>query len=149
MDDGAGILQNLNADHVEVRSPVMVQSLDPGARCAPHVTHHVSNQPPVFEANFFDNDIALKESVERTGAGWANEKLCALGAEAGSIEVQDLAHQANRFTPEVETHDRFGHRRDVVTFHPAYHAMMRIGLEARKPKWVGRLPNSLKWNAWV
>jgi putative acyl-CoA dehydrogenase len=125
MDDGAGILQNLNADHVEVRSPVMVQSLDLGARCAPHVTHHVSNQPPVFEANLFDNDIALKECVERTGAGWANEKLCALGAEAGSIEVQDLAHQANRFTPEVETHDRFGHRRDVVTFHPAYHELMR------------------------
>lgn len=118
-------MQNLNADHGGARSAARVHSLDPGAAGAPHVTHHVSNQPPVFEANLFDNDIALKEAIERARAGWAHERLQALGAQAGSMEVQDLARQANRFVPEIETHDRFGHRRDVVTFHPAYHELMR------------------------
>ncbi|MEY9524004.1 putative acyl-CoA dehydrogenase [Bradyrhizobium japonicum] len=88
-------------------------------------THQVSNQPPVFEANLFEIDPALKEAIDRAGASWAQERLLELGAEAGSIEVQHLARQANRFPPELETHDRFGNRCDLVFFHPAYHDLMR------------------------
>ncbi len=40
-----------------------------------------------------------------------------------------LGMLANRFTPELETHDRFGNRVDLVTFHPAYHALMKTSIE--------------------
>ncbi|MCO5125243.1 MAG: acyl-CoA dehydrogenase family protein, partial [Rhizobacter sp.] len=33
-------------------------------------------------------------------------------------------HQANRFEPELKTHDRTGHRIDEVEFHPSYHVLM-------------------------
>jgi putative acyl-CoA dehydrogenase len=36
-----------------------------------------------------------------------------------------LAILANRHTPELSTHDRYGRRLDVVTYHPAYHDLMR------------------------
>jgi putative acyl-CoA dehydrogenase len=94
------------------------------AGCA-HSTHQVTNQSPVFEANLFEIDLALKSAVDRANASWARDRLYQLGAEAGSLEVQELARQANRFPPELETHDRFGHRHDLVAFHPAYHELMR------------------------
>jgi hypothetical protein len=71
----------------------VVQSLDLGAISASHVTHHVSNQPPAFDANLFDNDIALKESAKRTAANSANEKWRGLGAEAGAGLNITAAHQ--------------------------------------------------------
>jgi putative acyl-CoA dehydrogenase len=37
--------------------------------------------------------------------------------------------EANEHTPVLHTHDRFGHRRDEVEFHPAWHALMRAGVE--------------------
>src|SRR5690606_20911656 len=35
----------------------------------------------------------------------------------------------NRFQPELDTHDRFGNRVDLVKFHPAYHALMKTAIE--------------------
>jgi putative acyl-CoA dehydrogenase len=37
---------------------------------------------------------------------------------------------ANRHPPELKTFDRCGQRLDEVEFHPAYHQMMRAGIEA-------------------
>ena len=37
--------------------------------------------------------------------------------------------EANEHPPVLHTHDRFGHRRDEVEFHPAWHALMRAGVE--------------------
>ena len=48
----------------------------------------------------------------------------ALGAEAGSAEMQAHARLANAHPPVLHTHDRFGHRIDQVEFHPSYHALM-------------------------
>jgi len=36
----------------------------------------------------------------------------------------ELGHLANKFPPEFDSHDRFGHRVDLVRFHPAYHQLM-------------------------
>ena len=94
-------------------------------------THRVDNQPPPFEdLNRYTSDKALIEAVGREGAGFAEGALVELGERVGSAEVQDQAMQANRHPPELKAFDRCGRRIDEVEFHPAYHALMRLGVEA-------------------
>ena len=89
-------------------------------------THEVFNQPPPFEdVNLFTSDGALIDAVEREGAGAAISSLTVFGKIAGSAEAQERARLANEHTPKLSTHDRQGRRRDTVTFHPAYHTLMR------------------------
>ena len=94
-------------------------------------THHVDNQPQPFEdVNRYTGDRALTEAVRREGAAFAERTFVELGARVGSAEVQDQAMYANRHPPELRAFDRFGRRIDEVHFHPAYHDLMRLGLEA-------------------
>lgn len=94
-------------------------------------THRVENQPPPFEnLNRYTGDQALIDAVRREGAGFAERTFVDLGERVGSAEVQDQAMQANRHPPELKAFDRFGRRIDEVEFHPAYHALMRLGLES-------------------
>jgi len=95
----------------------------------PFDTHEVVNQSgPLDDYDVFAADAALGDAVEREGAGWARVELGELGRRAGSAEAQELGRQANRFRPELRTHDRFGHRTDVVDYHPAYHELMRTAV---------------------
>src|SRR3984885_719253 len=95
------------------------------------VTHEVFNQPvELVDTNLYDSDIALKEAVAREGAGWASDALGAFGARAGSAEFLELGTLANKNPPELDTHDRYGRRVDLVRFHPSYHALMRAEVEA-------------------
>jgi putative acyl-CoA dehydrogenase len=108
-------------------------------------THEVSNQvPPLEEYNAYEQDQVLVAAVGREGAGWAAEHIRALGAEVGTAKVQDLARLANKFTPELKTHDRRGHRIDFVEYHPAYHELMRIafGAEVHSFAWTHDRPGS-------
>ncbi len=90
-----------------------------------HTTHTVFNQPPpIFDYNLFTQDTALVESVIRSGAGWAQDRLSDIGAFAGRSDVIQWGFDANRFEPVLQTHDRFGHRIDEIMFHPAYHHLM-------------------------
>jgi putative acyl-CoA dehydrogenase len=92
----------------------------------------VFNQPPPLENyNLFDSDCALKEAVHREGGGWIDAEARRLGELLGKPETINLGVLANRFAPELRTHDRFGYRIDEVAYHPAYHELMRIGIEAR------------------
>lgn len=94
-------------------------------------THDVTNQaPPLHGHNAFRVDPALREAVEREGAGWAGAALDAFGAVVASEEVQEWAHLANTNLPVLRTHDRWGHRVDRVDFHPSYHALMRVAFGA-------------------
>ncbi len=94
-------------------------------------THEVFNQPPPLQDyNPFTADAALREAVSREGAGWAADALATFGELTGRAEVIELGELANRHPPRLVTHDRFGHRIDEVEFHPAYHELMRIGVEA-------------------
>ncbi len=43
-------------------------------------------------------------------------------------ESIELGFQANEQKPVFHSHDRFGHRIDAVSFHPAYHQLMRKAL---------------------
>ncbi|MEG1029842.1 MAG: DNA alkylation response protein, partial [Brevundimonas sp.] len=75
-------------------------------------------------------DRALADAVRRSGGAQHEARLTALGARCGSAEVIDWGVQANRVPPVLDTHDRYGRRIDEVTFHPAYHQLMALGLEA-------------------
>ncbi len=92
-------------------------------------THEVFNQVPAFEdRNVYDLDQPLQEAVAREGAGWAQERFRAFGERVGSAEVIEWGMLANRNTPQLRSFDRYGHRIDEVEFHPAYHALMDLGL---------------------
>jgi putative acyl-CoA dehydrogenase len=92
----------------------------------------VFNQPPPLENyNLFDSDCALKEAVARNGGGWIDADARKLGELLGKPETINLGVLANRFPPELRTHDRFGYRIDEVAYHPAYHELLRIGIEAQ------------------
>ena len=105
----------------------------------------VFNQPPPLENyNLFESDSALREAVQREGAGWISAEACKFGGFLGRPETINLGVQANRFTPELRTHDRFGHRIDEVIYHPAYHELMRIGIAERchSLPWVEKRPGA-------
>ena len=94
-------------------------------------THDVTNQPPPFEGvNIFETDAALKTAVEKNNAGDHAARLSAFGDKCGSAEAAAWSRQANTHTPQLKSFDRYGHRLDEVEFHPAYHDLMAMGLEA-------------------
>ena len=91
----------------------------------------VQNQPPPLEPyNLFASDAVLNDAVQREGAGWAKGELTALGATLGKPETIRLGFDANKFTPQLRTLDRYGHRLDEVEFHPAWHELLKIALAA-------------------
>jgi putative acyl-CoA dehydrogenase len=93
------------------------------------VNHEVRNQsPPLVDYNLFTNDRALREAVAREGGGWACGTLEELGRRLGTAEVMEWAALANEYPPVLQTHDRYGRRRDEVQFHPAWHSLMRLAV---------------------
>ena len=103
-----------------------------GPRLDPYgaATHEVFNQPTeLADFNLFSGDAALCEGLAREGASWAGAEMEALGAMLGAAETLELGALANRYPPELDTHDRYGRRVDLVRFHPAYHALMRGAIE--------------------
>lgn len=94
-------------------------------------THEVSNQPaPLVDVNLYDADALLRGCIEPSAASTHTGRLSELGERVGCEEVQHWADQANRTPPQLHAFDRYGQRIDEVEFHPAYHALMRLGIEA-------------------
>src|SRR5690554_4387082 len=92
-------------------------------------THQVENQPPALEDyNLYSEDTALQEAIHREGARWAEQDIARFGAECGLPERIALGFAANANRPQLHTHDRFGHRIDMIEFHPSYHALMDIAI---------------------
>jgi putative acyl-CoA dehydrogenase len=88
-----------------------------------------ANQPPPFDGrNLYLTHRALQEALAREGAVWAHERLAAWGAALGSAKTFALAARANRYGPELCTHDRFGNRIDEVAFDPAWHELMALAM---------------------
>jgi putative acyl-CoA dehydrogenase len=93
-------------------------------------TDEVFNQPSALENyNLFASDAVLRECVRRENAAWIEERAENFGEICGRAETLKLGDAANRYSPVLKTHDRFGNRIDEVEFHPAYHELMRIGVE--------------------
>jgi putative acyl-CoA dehydrogenase len=88
-------------------------------------THEVLNQPPPLAGyDLYDADPVLAEALGREGAGWASERVRALGVLAGTPEAIAWGEAANASPPVLRTHDRYGRRVDEVEFHPAWHRLL-------------------------
>ncbi|MCA9513243.1 MAG: acyl-CoA dehydrogenase family protein, partial [Myxococcales bacterium] len=93
-----------------------------------HATHAVFNQVPELDGlDLFGVDPTLQRAVDAFGGGFGREALSAYGALAGG-PLAAAGELANRHVPELRTHDRRGHRIDVVEYHPAYHELMRAAI---------------------
>ncbi|MEK8052755.1 isovaleryl-CoA dehydrogenase [Ideonella sp. DXS22W] len=107
-----------------------------------HEVHNVGCE--LVDYDMYRGDAALVEGVQREGAAWADAELGGFGRLAGSADYLELGALANRHPPELDTHDRFGHRVDLVRFHPAYHALMReaIGRGMHSSPWTHPRPGA-------
>jgi putative acyl-CoA dehydrogenase len=92
------------------------------------VTHEVFNQVPPLVGHDLAADPTLLDAVVREGAAWHLDDLHRLGRLAGGEEAQRWADEANRYSPVLRTHDRYGHRIDEVEFHPAWHSLMNVAV---------------------
>ncbi|WP_394850946.1 isovaleryl-CoA dehydrogenase [Pendulispora brunnea] len=91
-------------------------------------THEVFNQPPPLEGyDSLEQDRALVDGITRHGADWAMSRIRDVGVLATG-EAMLWGTQANRYSPELRTHDRYGHRIDEVEFHPAWHRLMQASV---------------------
>lgn len=105
-------------------------------------THQVLNQAlPASDFNAFAGDAVLRAAIDRE-APWAAGRCEALGAVVGDEHVQEWARQANRYTPELKSHDRFGNRIDWVDFHPSWHALMSLAWKHEVPNLCWRTPEA-------
>jgi putative acyl-CoA dehydrogenase len=96
-------------------------------------THVVTNQVPpptdLAAASLWGGDAVLREAVARHGAGPHEARLAELGELAAGAKARAWGEQAERHTPVLRTHDARGMRLDEVEYHPAYHQLMRVGVE--------------------
>jgi putative acyl-CoA dehydrogenase len=100
-------------------------------RAAAWQTHEVFNQvPPLEGLDVFSSNLPLTEALEREGAAWARERAAELGRVIGGDPQMLWGRQANENKPVLRTHDRYGNRIDEVEFHPAWHKLMRLGVES-------------------
>jgi putative acyl-CoA dehydrogenase len=107
--------------------PTDAQPTDAGAAWQ---THTVANQAPPLEGiDVFSSNLPLVEATKREGASWALERAAELGRFVGGKPQQWWGRQANENKPVLKTHDRYGHRIDEVEFHPAWHNLMKMGVE--------------------
>jgi putative acyl-CoA dehydrogenase len=86
-----------------------------------------TNHPDdLVDYNLFTTNAALVDALGREDAGAARGRLGELGARLGTRIMFALGDAANRNPPALKVFDRFGHRRDEVEFHPAWHELMRV-----------------------
>jgi putative acyl-CoA dehydrogenase len=93
-------------------------------------THEVKNQAtPLNKFSLWSHDLSLMEATKQWGASHS-QNLKSFANSVGSEESILWGEQANQYPPELCTFDRYGHRIDQVKFHPAYHNLMQLGIEA-------------------
>jgi putative acyl-CoA dehydrogenase len=97
-------------------------------------THEVLNQSaPLENYNLMDTNAALGAALAfnlpKARLAPAGERLSVLGAALGRPATLALGDTANRYPPQLRTHDRHGRRRDEVEFHPAWHELMALALK--------------------
>jgi putative acyl-CoA dehydrogenase len=89
----------------------------------------MTNQSPSYSGfNAYDNDPLLK-LVSVSMSNEAKNGFKKLGAWAGSADAIKLGALANQNPPVLHTHDAKGERLDQVEYHPAWHALMRKGVD--------------------
>ncbi len=90
-------------------------------------THEVFNQPHrTGPRDPWADDPTLQQHLAAQG-GIPQE---AFGRAAAELDAWTLGEEARRMPPRLIAFDRTGRRSDVVEFHPAYHRLMTLGMEA-------------------
>ncbi|MED5526960.1 MAG: acyl-CoA dehydrogenase family protein [Pseudomonadota bacterium] len=93
-------------------------------------THDVQNQtPPLEDVDGFALDTALIEGVRREGAAASIDELHRYGRLLTQPDMLALGFAANAHPPVFDSHDRTGHRIDVVEYHPSYHQLMALAVK--------------------
>ena len=87
-------------------------------------THEVFNQPAPALPDPWAGDAALCALIGE------DAELAAFGAALADPDIREAARDAQTRLPELKTFDRAGRRIDEVHFHPGYHRLMALGLEA-------------------
>lgn len=96
-----------------------------------HATHEVFNQvAPLADRNLFASNQPLQAALCLNAPGLDTAPLHALGAAVGSQAMQAHARLANIHPPVLHTHDPVGQRLDEVEFHPGYHALVGLAMQA-------------------
>ena len=86
-----------------------------------------SNHPDdLVDYNLFTSNAALVDAMQREGDSASHACLQQLGDRFGQRSLFELGDAANRNPPVLRVFDRFGHRRDEVEFHPAWHELMTL-----------------------
>ncbi len=113
-------------------------------------THEVFNQ--VSELEDYDllaTDAALREALQRAGAGWAEGRLGGYAQRLGRAETYRLAADANRHTPELRAFDNRGRRIDFVEFHPSWHELMAMYRAEGLISLPFKDERAGRWTAWA
>jgi putative acyl-CoA dehydrogenase len=89
----------------------------------------IANQPPPLEGyDVFSENRPLVEALRREGGCDHEERCAAFGRTCGG-EPLELGRLANEHPPVLHAHDRYGERIDEVEFHPAWDALLGLGVE--------------------
>ena len=91
-------------------------------------THVVTNQVPPLEGYNPASSPVLTEALIREGGQWGLDEVAELGALSGTAQAQRWGDLADRNTPILHTHDRYGHRVDEIEYDPAYHQLMTVAI---------------------
>jgi putative acyl-CoA dehydrogenase len=89
----------------------------------------VNQPPPLVDYDVFSENRPLVEALEREGGGYGREQAEALGQALGG-EPLEWGRLANEHPPVLRTHDRYGTRVDEIEFHPSWHSLLQLGIEA-------------------
>lgn len=90
-------------------------------------THDVTNQPTARgDIDLWQEDPVIRHYAQRFGA--QASVLAQFGVSLGRDDMREAGRTANRIPPELRSFDRSGRRIDEVSFHPAYHSLMQLGI---------------------
>nr|WP_272210109.1 acyl-CoA dehydrogenase family protein [Marinicella sp. W31]MDC2875972.1 acyl-CoA dehydrogenase family protein [Marinicella sp. W31] len=88
------------------------------------------NQPKPWSGyNAFHSDPLLGD-LTRNLARPLRDEFDTIGTFVTSPEAQELAQMANNSPPHLKTHGLAGERLDAVSFHPAWHALLRRSMSS-------------------
>ena len=82
----------------------------------PRRTSPSTSAARLVDYDMYRQDRALVEAVHREGAAWADDRWAASACSPARPTTWSWA-LANKHLPELDTHDRFGRRIDLVRFH--------------------------------
>lgn len=103
--------------------------------------------PPLEDYDLFETDaVAVRELQKALGsdAAWGEKIASKFGSRFGSAEFLQAGDLANRYPPELRTHDRYGNRADELDFHPSWFTLLDasraagIPVMSHRDQWAGR-----------